>query len=44
MLKVNKVNTDWSGDLPGGITWYFIGQPKTGKTTQAANWLSLIHI
>ena len=38
MLKVNKVNTDWSGDLPGGITWYFIGQPKTGKTTQAANW------
>jgi len=38
MLKVNKVETDWSGDLPGGVTWYFIGQPKTGKTTQAANW------
>jgi hypothetical protein len=22
------------------LTWYFIGQPKTGKTTAAANWSS----
>lgn len=38
MLKVNKVVNDWSQELPGGITWYFIGQPKSGKTTQAASW------
>ena len=38
MLNINKVNTDWSNDLPGGITWYFIGQPKSGKTTQASSW------
>ena len=38
MLKVNQVSTDWKDDLPGGITWYFIGQPKSGKTTQAASW------
>ena len=38
MLNINKIKTDWSNDLPGGITWFFIGQPKTGKTTQASNW------
>ena len=38
MLQVNPINTDWSDALPGGITWYFIGQPKTGKTTQAVSW------
>lgn len=38
MLKVNQVSTDWKDDLPGGITWYFIGQPKSGKTTQASSW------
>lgn len=38
MLKVNQIKSDWTGDLPGGITWYFIGQPKSGKTTQAAKW------
>ena len=38
MLQVNTIKTDWSDTLPGGITWYFIGQPKTGKTTQASNW------
>ena len=38
MLNINTVNTKWSDDLPGGITWFFIGQPKTGKTTQAASW------
>jgi len=24
--------------MPGGLTWLFIGQPKTGKTTQASQW------
>ena len=38
MLQVQKVTNDWSKGLPGGITWYFIGQPKSGKTTQAAKW------
>jgi hypothetical protein len=38
MLKINQIKTDWKDELPGGITWYFIGQPKTGKTTQAASW------
>jgi hypothetical protein len=36
-LKIRKVSTDWSS-LPKGLTWYFIGQPKTGKTTQASRW------
>ena len=34
-IQVRKVSTDWS-KLPNGLTWYFIGQPKTGKTTQAS--------
>lgn len=38
MLNIQKVKTDWQNDLPGGLTWYFIGQPKSGKTTQAASW------
>tara|TARA_Y100001973_G_scaffold96912_1_gene152306 strand:+ start:798 stop:1673 length:876 start_codon:yes stop_codon:yes gene_type:complete len=38
MLKIDKVKTDWKGELPDGLTWYFIGQPKSGKTTAAANW------
>ena len=36
-ISVRKVSTDWS-KLPYGLTWYFIGQPKTGKTTQASKW------
>lgn len=36
-IKVRKVSTDWT-TLPNGLTWYFIGQPKTGKTTQASKW------
>ena len=36
-IQVRKVSTDWS-KLPNGLTWYFIGQPKTGKTTQASKW------
>lgn len=38
MLNINTVSTKWSEDLPGGLTWYFIGQPKSGKTTQASSW------
>ena len=38
MLNINKVTNDWKNDLPGGITWFFIGQPKTGKTTAASKW------
>ena len=36
-IQVNKVKNDWK-KLPGGITWYIIGQPKTGKTTNASKW------
>jgi hypothetical protein len=36
-IQVRKVSTDWT-KLPTGLTWYFIGQPKTGKTTQASRW------
>ena len=36
-INVRKVSTDWT-TLPTGLTWYFIGQPKTGKTTQASKW------
>ena len=36
-IQVRKVSTDWS-KLPKGLTWYFIGQPKTGKTSQASKW------
>ena len=38
MLKIQTVTTDWEGGLPGGLTWYFVGQPKTGKTTQTSRW------
>ena len=40
MLKINKVENDWKGELPSGLTWYFVGQPKTGKTTNASKWSS----
>ena len=36
-IKVRSISTDWSV-MPGGLTWYFIGQPKTGKTTAASAW------
>lgn len=36
-IQIRKVSTDWE-KLPTGLTWYFIGQPKTGKTTQASRW------
>ena len=38
-IKTRTVTTNWN-EKPGGLTWYFIGQPKTGKTTAAANWSS----
>ena len=38
MLKINQVTTNWKSGLPSGITWYFIGQPKSGKTTAASSW------
>ena len=36
-IKVQTIKNDWSV-LPGGLTWFFVGQPKTGKTTAAAEW------
>ena len=36
-INIKKVSTDWT-KLPVVLTWYFIGQPKTGKTTQASRW------
>ena len=38
MIEIQTIKTDWAGELPGGLTWYFIGQPKSGKTTQASSW------
>ena len=38
MIEVSKVTVKWSQGLPSGLTWYFIGQPKTGKTTAASSW------
>jgi hypothetical protein len=38
MIEVRKVTTDWHKGLPSGLTWFFIGQPKTGKTTACAEW------
>jgi len=37
MIQVEKVKVDWS-KMPSGLTWMFIGAPKTGKSTQAAQW------
>lgn len=34
---ITKINHNWEV-IPGGLTWLFVGQPKTGKTTQAAKW------
>ena len=36
-VKTRKISNDWSV-MPGGLTWYFIGQPKSGKTTAASSW------
>jgi hypothetical protein len=34
-IQTRTVTTNWN-EQPAGLTWYFIGQPKTGKTTAAA--------
>ena len=36
-ISVNKISYDYSS-LPGGLTWYFIGQPKTWKTSASSAW------
>ena len=36
-VKTRKISNDWTV-MPGGLTWYIIGQPKTGKTTAASSW------
>ncbi len=36
-VEVQEVKVEY-GTLPKGITYYFIGQPKTGKSTQASRW------
>ena len=36
-MEIQKIVNDWT-ELPTGIVWYFIGPPKTGKTTQASKW------
>jgi len=36
-IKVQKVKVDYN-EMPQGVTYYFIGQPKTGKSTQASKW------
>tara|TARA_R100000458_G_C8277825_1_gene253542 strand:+ start:1283 stop:2152 length:870 start_codon:yes stop_codon:yes gene_type:complete len=38
VIKVRKVSTDWGNGMPSGLTYFFIGQPKTGKTTACASW------
>ena len=38
MLEINKIKTNWKDGLPSGLTWFIIGQPKTGKTTAASKW------
>tara|TARA_R100000808_G_C2155173_1_gene166991 strand:+ start:3787 stop:4653 length:867 start_codon:yes stop_codon:yes gene_type:complete len=38
-IQIRKVKNDWK-EMPNGITYYFIGQPKTGKTTAASKWSS----
>jgi hypothetical protein len=37
MIKPQKIVTNWK-QLPTGLVWYIIGQPKTGKTTALSKW------
>jgi len=39
-VKVQKVKVAYN-EMPKGITYYFIGPPKTGKSTQASKWSKL---
>jgi hypothetical protein len=41
MIEVRKVQTNWGAGIPSGLTYLFIGQPKTGKTTACASWSEL---
>lgn len=36
-MEIQKIKTDYSA-MPYGITYYFIGQPKTRKTTVGSSW------
>jgi len=36
-IAVRTVSTDWKA-MPAGLTYLFIGQPKTGKTTATSKW------
>ena len=36
-LNIRKVSTDWE-EMPTGLTYMIIGQPKTGKTTSTSSW------
>ena len=36
-LNIRKISTDWD-EMPAGLTYMIIGQPKTGKTTAASSW------
>lgn len=36
-IEVQKVEHDWT-TIPRGLTWLFVGQPKTRKTSEAAKW------
>lgn len=37
MIEPIKIQSP-TNELPDGLTWMIIGQPKTGKTTQLAEW------
>ena len=39
-IEINKNQSmeEMSSQLPDGITWFFIGQPKTWKTSAASKW------
>lgn len=36
-LQIEKVQHDQTV-IPGGLTWVFVGQPKTRKTSEASRW------
>ena len=37
MIQVRKVSTNWT-QMPAGLTYLILGQPKTGKTTAVSRW------
>lgn len=36
-IITRNISNNWKV-MPGGLTWYLIGQPKTGKTTASSSW------